>query len=99
MELSVKDKKENALLKRTEVRFTVGFDGATPGRKEVKEKLCAALKANPALTVIDVLKQGYGSKELEGYAKVYSDADAMSAEQPHALLRETGEKKEKAAKK
>jgi len=98
MELSIKEKKENLLLKRVEVQFEVEFNGPTPNRKEVKEKLCTILKTTPELLVIDQMKQEFGSKKLTGYAKVYADAAATGAEQPHKMRRERGEKAVKKTK-
>lgn len=98
MELSVQEKNENKLLKRMEVRFTVEFEGPTPSRKDLKDRLCGVLKASPDLTIIDNLAQGFGSNQLAGYAKVYSDAEAMKVEPVHAGLRERGEKKGKKVK-
>ena len=99
MDVSVKDKKENKVLRRAEVRFSVEFEGATPSRAQVKEKLCAALNARPELCVIDELRQAFGEKALYGYAKVYSSPEAVGAELSHVLLREKGEKKAKKEKK
>ncbi|VVC71695.1 30S ribosomal protein S24e [uncultured archaeon] len=98
MDISVKEKKENKLLKRIEVRFVVEYEGATPSRKEVKEKLCVALNSKPELTVIDGMDQGFGKKVLSGYAKVYSTPEAVGVELPHVMLREKGEKKAPKAK-
>jgi len=98
MEIEIIEKKENPLLKRKEVKFRVGFDGSTPARKEVKEKLCVHLKAKPELTVVDEMMQGYGSKELVGYAKVYDDAEALKIELKHIIRRDKGEKAEKKVK-
>jgi len=98
MKIEVVDEKANPLLKRKEVRFRVSFDAATPSRKEVKEKLCTHLKAKPELTVVDEMGQGYGSKEVFGYAKVYENADALKIELKHIIRRDKGEKAEKKAK-
>jgi small subunit ribosomal protein S24e len=98
MDISIKEKTENPLLKRTEVRFTVEFDGATPSRKEVKEKLCAVLNSPPELTIIRELKQSFGSKRLLGRARVYADAEAVKVEHKHILMREKGEKVKKEKK-
>ena len=95
MEISVQEKKENPLLKRTEVRFTVEFDGATPSRKDVREKLCGVLKSSQDLTVIGEMMQGFGQTQLRGYAKVYKDAEAIKVEMKHILRREKGEKVKK----
>jgi len=98
MELTVQEKNENKLLKRVDVRFKVEFEGPTPSRKDVKERLCGVLKASPDLTIIDNLAQGFGETQIVGYAKVYADAEAMKVEPQHAGLRERGEKKAKKVK-
>lgn len=98
MDIEVIESKENPLLKRKEIRFRATFDGATPDRKNVKEKLCAHLKAKPELTIVDEMRQGYGSKEIFGYAKVYHDAEALKIELKHMIRRDKGEKAEKKAK-
>ena len=98
MEISIKEKKENPLLRRTEVRFEIAFDGATPSRVEAKARVCAVLKADPDLTVIDEIRQGFGSKAVEGYAKVYADAEALKIEKPFRMRRERGEKGRPGAK-
>jgi len=95
MNLRITEQKENALLKRKEVKFTLSFSGPTPSRKDVKELLCSKLGTDGSLVVIDVLEQGYGSQELKGYTKVYSDKEAMAIESKHKLDRDAGVKKEK----
>lgn len=92
MEISVQEKKENPLLKRTEVEFSVAFDGATPSRTEVKARLCAILKANPDFTVIGEIGQGFGAKVVTGTARVYTDAAGVKLESPYRMRRERGEK-------
>ncbi len=98
MEISIVEERENAVLKRKEVRFKVEFEGATPSRKDVKEKLCHQLKAKPELVIVDELGQRYGLNEASGYAKIYSDADALKVELKHNIRRDKGEKAEKKEK-
>ena len=98
MEIEIMESNENPLLKRKEIKFRVSFDGATPDRKNVKEKLCTHLKAKPELTIVDEMSQGYGSTEVLGYAKVYHDAEALKIELKHMIRRDKGEKAEKKAK-
>lgn len=92
MDISIVEVKENPLLKRKEVRFRVGFDGATPARKLLKEQLCTELKAKPELVILDEIKGRYGMKEALGYAKVYNDVDALKIELKHNVRRDKGEK-------
>jgi len=93
MNLKITEQRDNALLKRKEVKFTLSFSGPTPSRKEVKELLSSKLGADGSLLVIDILEQGYGKQELKGYAKVYSDKGAMAIESKYKLDRDAGVKK------
>ncbi|QLJ52341.1 MAG: SSU ribosomal protein S24e [Candidatus Fermentimicrarchaeum limneticum] len=97
MDMRILEQKDNPLLKRKEVRFKVGFTGPTPSRKEIKESLGSKLGVDSSLLVIDVLKQGYGSQEISGYAKVYEEKEAMRIENKYKLERDSGVKKEKPA--
>jgi len=98
MDITVQEKKANPLLKRTEVSFKVEFDGATPSRNAVREKLCGIIKSHAELTVIKKLKQGFGERQLVGNAHVYDDAESAKVELKYLLGREKGEKLKKGAK-
>lgn len=95
--MKILEQKDNPLLKRNEVKFSISFSGSTPSRKEVKEMLCSKLGADNSLVVVDIIKQGYGSPEVKGYAKVYADKEAMGIESKYKLERDAGVKKEKKA--
>lgn len=97
MDLQITQQRENALLDRVEVSFSVIGSGPTPSRKEVKEALCAKLGANPKLVVIDGIKQGFGIAMATGLAKIYKDEKSLKIEEAYKLGRETGEKKKKEA--
>jgi len=69
----IKDKK-NLLLNRRELDFIVRYEGSTPSRNDVKNKLAAMLNAPLALLVIQKIKTEFGMQEAKGYAKLYEDA-------------------------
>jgi small subunit ribosomal protein S24e len=69
----IKDKK-NLLLNRRELDFIVKYEGSTPSRNDVKNKLAAMLNAPLALLVIQKIKTEFGMQEAKGYAKLYEDA-------------------------
>ena len=78
MDINVTEDKNNALLNRREINFTVKFEGPTPSRNDVKGKLVAMLNAPLDLTIIQKLDSEYGMQELSGYAKIYEDAARMT---------------------
>ena len=72
----IKDKK-NLLLNRRELDFIVRYEGSTPSRNDVKNKLAAMLNAPLELLVVQRIKTEYGMQEAKGYAKLYEDAARM----------------------
>ncbi|MBI5159085.1 30S ribosomal protein S24e [Candidatus Micrarchaeota archaeon] len=91
MDLEISQQKENTLLNRKEVNFSVVGSGPTPNRKEVKEALCSKLGADPKLVIVEI-KQGFGIAMATGFAKVYKDEASMKIEEEYKLRRERGEK-------
>ncbi len=102
MELEIVGKRENALLKRTEVRFRVAHPGEqTPKRGDLRQELAKALHATRDIVVVDFVRSEFGRSGSQGYAKVYkSKEDALHTERKHILVRnglvaaEVKEKKE-----
>ena len=95
MELRIEKERYNPLLKRREVYFRITFNGATPKRSEVREKLAALLNADLNTTVIDWMRNEFGKTEAVGYAKIYdSEEDMRSIEEEHVLRRNFGGKEE-----
>ena len=83
----IKDKK-NLLLNRRELDFVVRYEGSTPSRSDVKNKLAAMLNAPLELLVVQRIKTEYGMQEAKGYAKLYEDAARMKeVELEHVLKR------------
>lgn len=72
----IKDSK-NLLLNRRELDFIVRYEGSTPSRNDVKNKLAALLNAPLELLVVQRIKTEYGMQEAKGYAKLYEDTDRM----------------------
>ncbi|MDO9516703.1 MAG: 30S ribosomal protein S24e [Methanosarcinaceae archaeon] len=78
MDINITEDKNNALLNRREIKFTVKFEGPTPSRNDVKGKLVAMLNASLDLTIIQKMDSEYGMQELSGYVKIYEDAARMT---------------------
>ena len=102
MEVQVLAKKENALLRRTEVTFkAIHKAEATPTRDALRTELAKELKASKDSVIVDHARSTFGRYETAGYAKVYrSKQDALAVERSHILVRnrlkepEVKEKKE-----
>ena len=89
MKMDITEKKENAVLKRTEVRFTIAHKGeATPKLTAVSEEIVKNMKSKKGAVVIEKIETRYGGGISEGYAKVYeSEEAALEYESEHFLKR------------
>ena len=89
MQLEVMQKKENPLLKRTEVSFkAIHKAEPTPTRDALRAFLARELKATKDIVVIDSQASTFGRYETVGYAKVYkTKEEALAVERKHILVR------------
>ena len=88
MDVEIIDEEENPMLHRTDVRFQLTHDEATPSRLSVRDSLAAKVNKDAGEVVVHELDTKYGMRKTVGYAKVYDDADAAtSVEQRHMLER------------
>src|SRR6056297_1318586 len=88
MEIEIIDEDENPMLHRTDVRFEVVHEEATPSRLSVRDSLAAKLNKDSAEVVIHTLDTKFGMRKTVGYAKVYdSPAFARDVEQEYMLER------------
>ena len=98
MDIDIVDEDENPMLHRTDVRFEVVHEEATPARLQVRDSLAAMLDKDADEVVIRELDTQYGMRTTVGTAKVYDDAEfAVDVEQDHMLERNeitTGETEE-----
>jgi ribosomal protein S24E len=99
MDLSIKGKKDNPSLGRTELSCELSFDKAMPSRKQIREAVCAAAGVAPELLVIVSAEGGYGTNRASVLAHAYKSKEALAVERRHLLVRDgLAEKEKKAAK-
>ena len=99
MELKIKKKTDNKLLKRQEIEFTVSHKtGATPSRLSVRDNIAAKTGSKPELVVIPQLNTRYGAGESRGVAHAYKSEKQKLAVEPKYVLKrfEAKEVKEEA---
>ncbi len=88
MDVEIIEESENPMLHRTDVRFRVRHDDATPERLSVRDSLAATLNKDAEEVVVRELDTKFGMRETLGTAKVYEDAEfAQEVEQDHMLER------------
>ncbi|MFD1684169.1 30S ribosomal protein S24e [Halobellus litoreus] len=88
MEIDIISEDENPMLHRTDVRFEIVHDDATPSRLSVRDSLAAKLNKDSAEVVVHELDTKFGMRKTVGYAKVYESPDfARDIEQDYMLDR------------
>jgi small subunit ribosomal protein S24e len=89
MEIEIDSKKNNPLLKRTEVYFTIKHTGeGTPNREIIRGELAEKLNSKKENVVVNIIKPGFGIQETTGYAKVYLSLESSKGiEREHILKR------------
>src|SRR2546428_3046416 len=89
MELEILTRRDNPLLKRTEVRFRVAHPKeGSPKREALRDQLAKTLNVTRDIVVVDFSKSEFGRSSSHGYAKVYkSKEDALHSERKHILVR------------
>jgi len=88
MNVDIVEEVENPMLHRTDVRFEVTHEAATPSRLSVRDSLAAKLNKDAEEVVIHELDTKFGMRTSIGYAKVYDAPEyARNVEQDYMLER------------
>jgi len=89
MDIDIVDETENPMLHRTDVRFEMVHEDATPSRLSVRDSLAAKLNKEAEEVVVHELDTKFGMRKTVGYAKVYETPEhAQDVEQDHMLERD-----------
>ncbi|KAF5423093.1 MAG: 30S ribosomal protein S24e [Candidatus Methanomarinus sp.] len=78
MDIEIIKEKENPLLDRKEINFTISHTGPTPSRDEIKKNFVARYNSQHELVIVDKLSSEYGTQQTAGYVKIYSDTQRVS---------------------
>jgi len=89
MEIEIDSKKNNPLLNRTEIYFTIKHIGEkTPNREIIRAELADKINVKKEDVILDSINTTFGIQEITGYAKVYSSSDKLKViEREHILVR------------
>jgi len=99
MQLTLENRKVNALLKRVEVSGKVSFEGTTPSNVQVTEALAKEMKKEADSIVIKNIYTTFGRQEAGFNALVYDTLDARKAVEvlTPQVKKKLAEEKKKAA--
>lgn len=88
MDIDIVSEEENPMLHRTDVRFELVHEEATPSRLSVRDSLAAKLNKDSSEVVVRKLDTKFGMRKTMGSARVYDDPEyASNIEQQHMLER------------
>ena len=107
MEIEIDSKRNNPLLKRTEIYFTLKHKGeGTPNREIIRSELADKLNVKKESVIVNTVHSSFGTQEITGYAKIYSSLEKSKEIEPDYILirnklmeaKEKGKKKSEAKK-
>jgi small subunit ribosomal protein S24e len=89
MQIKIESTKDNPLLKRTEVGFTItqGPKEKTPERLAVKHAVAIEMKIGDEVVFIKHMRTKTGTKITQGVANVYQSVDQAKLVEPKYILK------------
>jgi ribosomal protein S24E len=90
MEVKILSKKDNPVLKRKEIAFSIehGPKGKTPGRLDVRKNLAAGLGISEELVFVEKMRTMTGTNTSVGVANAYENKEhAIFIEPEHIVKR------------
>ncbi|MHB8633060.1 MAG: 30S ribosomal protein S24e [Thermoplasmatota archaeon] len=99
MELKIVRQKENPILARKELDFTIRHDGATtPSRAQARQLVAAEIGTKTENVIIDHMASEYGLGSTAGSARAYKTPEAARGQERVHLLKRNSLYVEKAKK-
>ena len=100
MEIKITSAKENPLLKRKEVTFTIdhGPAGKTPGRIEVRKAVAVEAKTSTELVFVRKIETKTGTSIAVGLANIYESAEQAKLVEPEYVEQRNNPKPKEEAK-
>ena len=98
MQVTIKEKNDNPLLGRVEIKGQIIFEGATPSNAQLVEILVKDMKTEASLVVVKNIYTKFSQQEAEFSALVYKNAETKNkAEMDTKFLRKKAEEAKKKA--
>jgi len=97
VKLEIQEKKDNPLIGRQEISFSVTETKATPSRKELREAIAAQTNSKEKNIIVDVLDTRFGTTDFKGEARVYENEEQLKKiELKPIVVRNFGKEEKKA---
>ena len=85
MDVHVQTKLERPILKRTDYKVRVAYEGATPKRTDLRDKIASSLKAPVDHVVVRKITTEFGKMAVIVEASVYADATTLDKMEPRHI--------------
>ncbi|MBT3814624.1 hypothetical protein HOE37_05145 [Candidatus Woesearchaeota archaeon] len=76
MKVEIKEKKDNNLLKRVEVKGSIDYEGVTPTNVQLVEALSKEMKKDASLVIIKNIYSQFSQQKADFFALVYESEEA-----------------------
>lgn len=87
METEINSKRNNPLLNRTEIFFTIKHKGeGTPNREIIRGELANKLNVKKENIIVKTVHSSFGIQEITGYAKIYTSLEQSKSIEPDYIL-------------
>ena len=86
MDIDIIEEEENPMLHRTDVRFEIVHEDATPSRLSVRDSLAASLNKDAEEVIVREMNTKFGMRKTVGHAKVYETPDDARTVEQRAML-------------
>lgn len=73
MEVKIKEKNENKMINRIEIKFEVYYEQAPPTRMQIRDEIAKQMSVNPNLVIIRKMNNVFGIRKNVGTAHIYPD--------------------------
>lgn len=95
MDIKITTKTENQLLKRTELKGTLSFTGATPAYPAIKQELAKTLKVGEEFIALKQVLTSFGKQEAVFTAYTYETAEQLKNIEPKVKVKKENKTEEK----
>lgn len=90
MDVTIQHKEEKPLLKRTDYTARVAYEGATPQRQALRDKIASAVKAPADHVAVRRVTTEFGNQAALVEASVYADAASLETFEPRHIKKRHG---------
>lgn len=87
MEITILHKDEKPLLKVTQIKARITYEGATPAKKLVVAAVAKALKVKEELIIVRKIDTAYGDQHALVLADVYADRKELELREHAAIIK------------